>query len=305
MKKRRLLTAALWLAGLALLGWALSGLAWSETVQAIRRLDASAWVVLAGVNGAALVVFSLRWWVILRGLGRPVRLFPACAYRLAAFGLSYFTPGPQFGGEPLQVILVERREGIPRDVAVASVALDRLLELTVSFGFLAGALLYLVRPGPAVLLSLLPLVYLLALRAGRLPLSRVAAFDLVRESERTAARFCREHPRELLLSLAASLAGIAVMLVEYWLMAHFLGMTLSPRGLVLGLTAARVAYLLFFPAALGIFEAGQIAAVTALGFPPALGVSLSLLVRARDVVLGGLGLVWGLRAVSAGGMIRS
>jgi hypothetical protein len=88
-------------------------------------------------------------------------------------------------------------------------------------------------------------------------------------------------------------------------MAHFLGMTLSGRGLLLGLTAARVAYLLFFPAALGIFEAGQIAAVTALGFPPALGLSLSLLVRARDVVLGGLGLVWGLRAVSAGGMIRS
>jgi hypothetical protein len=303
-KKSRFLRAGLWLAALALLAWAIRDVSWRDTLQAIGKLDAVAWIVLVSLNGAALVVFTLRWWVILKGIGHPVRLLPAGAYRLASFGLSYFTPGPQFGGEPLQVLLVERREGLPREAAVASVALDRLLELTVSFACLAAALLYLVRPGAVVLLGLAPLLYLVALGAGFLPFTRIAGFELVRSSERTASRFCRERPRYLLLATGASLFAVAVMLLEYWLMAHFLGMTLSVRGLVLGLTAARVSYLLFFPAALGIFEAGQIAAVTALGFPPALGVSLSLLVRSRDVILGALGLAWGLRALPPSAIIR-
>lgn len=297
MKKRHLLRTSLWLAALGLLVWALKDVSWRDTFDAVRRLDLGAWSLLVALNGVALVVFTLRWWVILKGLESPVRLLPACAYRLASFGLSYFTPGPQFGGEPLQVLLLERRAGVPRDVAIASVALDRLLELTVSFAYLAGALLFLVQPGAFVLLGLVPLVYLLALATGFLPLSRIAGFELVRSTELTAARFCRERPLHLGMALVASLLSVLVMLVEYWLLAHFLGMTLSARGLILGLTAARVAYLLFFPAALGVFEAGQIAAVTALGFPPALGVSLSLVIRIRDVLLAGTGLGWGLRAL--------
>jgi hypothetical protein len=39
-------------------------------------------------------------------------------------------------------------------------------------------------------------------------------------------------------------------------------------------------------------EASQVLAMTALGFSPALGLSASLLIRARDISLGGLGLLW-------------
>jgi uncharacterized membrane protein YbhN (UPF0104 family) len=290
---------ALWLAALALLAFAVKDVAWRDTLAAIARLDATAWGVLVVVNAGALVLFTLRWWVVLAGLGARVPLLPACACRLAAFGLSYLTPGPQFGGEPLQILLVERREGVPRNVAIASVALDRLIELTVSFAYLSVAFLYLVRGGPPVLLGLAPLLYLVALASGFLPLSRVAGrFELVRAAETAASRFCREKPGHLLLALVVSLLSFGVMFLEYGLLAHFLGMTLDVRGLVLGLTAARIAYLLFLPAALGVFEAGQIAALTSLGFAPELAVSLSLVVRARDVLLAVSGLGWGLRAAS-------
>jgi uncharacterized membrane protein YbhN (UPF0104 family) len=56
------------------------------------------------------------------------------------------------------------------------------------------------------------------------------------------------------------------------------------------LTAARVAFMLPSPGGLGTLEASQVLMFEALGFNPALGISISLLVRGRDLLLGGIGL---------------
>jgi hypothetical protein len=42
---------------------------------------------------------------------------------------------------------------------------------------------------------------------------------------------------------------------------------------------------------LGALEASQVYALTAMGYTPAIGISLSLLMRARDILNGGLGLL--------------
>jgi uncharacterized membrane protein YbhN (UPF0104 family) len=44
------------------------------------------------------------------------------------------------------------------------------------------------------------------------------------------------------------------------------------------------------PAGLGALEASQVFALQALGYDAALGLSLSLLIRLRDLLFGGLGL---------------
>jgi uncharacterized membrane protein YbhN (UPF0104 family) len=54
--------------------------------------------------------------------------------------------------------------------------------------------------------------------------------------------------------------------------------------------AARLALLLPLPAAVGALEASQIAAMSLLGFSPATGATLALLIRLRDVTLGIVGL---------------
>lgn len=314
-KQRKLfsLSLALWSAAAVILFFSLRQVSLSEAFRAVGRLDGTAIAVLVLVNLAAVLLFAVRWWSILKGLGRPLPLLRAASYRLAAFGVSYFTPGPQVGGEPLQVLLLERRHAAPREDAIASVALDRLVEAVVNFSYLAGAFLLLVRPGPlwiTVPFVLVPLGYLVALGLDRRPLTRVLDLSLgdrraggfravLRASEARAGLFCRERPMFLALAVLASISSFGLMLAEYWLMARFLGIELSFRGVILGLTAARIAYLLFFPAALGVFEAGQIAALGVLGFPPSLGVSLALVVRARDVLLAATGLSWGLKAASS------
>ena len=80
---------------------------------------------------------------------------------------------------------------------------------------------------------------------------------------------------------------------EYWLMLHVLGLNLTPVQAISILTAARLAILLPLPGGLGALEASQALTLGLLGINPAAGISLSLLIRIRDVALGGLGLWWG------------
>jgi uncharacterized membrane protein YbhN (UPF0104 family) len=108
----------------------------------------------------------------------------------------------------------------------------------------------------------------------------------------------RQAPLALILALLVSLAAWVLMVVEFWLMVSFLGLPLTLLQLITVLTAARMAILLLLPGSLGILEASQILAFTALGLNPAIGISASLLIRARDVLLGGVGLWWGGRLLS-------
>ena len=299
------LRAGLWTAALGLFVWALSRVSLADAWATIRNLDAPALAALVALNLVALVVFGVRWWVILHGLGRPIGLVHASMYRLASFGFSYFTPGPQFGGEPVQVLLAEKRHGVPRELAIASVGLDRLFDAVLNVAFLAATAVVIaedgVEDGGALVLAMfliVPLGYLLALGLGKRPLSLVFRRDLVLKSEDQAGRFCRERPIHLVLAIVASFASWAMLLVEYWVLAFFLGVTLSASQLLIGLAAARIAYLLLFPAGLGVLEAGQVTAVRAMGFPAALGMSLSLVIRVRDVVVASVGLWWGMRMLT-------
>jgi uncharacterized membrane protein YbhN (UPF0104 family) len=58
-----------------------------------------------------------------------------------------------------------------------------------------------------------------------------------------------------------------------------------------GLTTMQVAFLVPVPAGLGAIEASQVFALGAMGFPPSMGLTMSLVMRARDLLFGGLGLL--------------
>jgi hypothetical protein len=231
--------------------------------------------------------------------------------------VTYFTPGPQFGGEPLQVYLLNQREGMKTSTAAASVTVDKLLELLANFTFLLVGITVILFGGtlngatrielillPALLL-LVPAAYLVALRLGLLPISSLLRIlrdrflkslsidrfiQTLKETEYQVSEFCQENT--LLLIVAATLSvGIWVLMVfEFSLMMRFLGVGLNLTQVLIALTAARIAFLLPLPAGLGTLEAGQVMAMGLIGVNPVFGVSLSLLIRARDVILGSIGL---------------
>ncbi len=295
---------------LALLAWAATNVPWAATWQVLRQFPPGTLASLVALNLLILWLFVLRWWWLLRVAGFPVSWGRLMAYRLAGFSVSYFTPGSQFGGEPLQVFALYRNAGVPLAQATASVALDKLLEMVGNFGFLLVGALALSRLGlfdPAARGGLvlgaagwtaLAAGYLVFVCRGASPLSRWSArlpflarlTQGLAQTEAAAQNICRRR-RVVFWGLVLSLPVWAALVAEYALMTHGLGMALSLSQTLVLMTAARLAFLLpLLPGGLGALEAGLVLAGKALGYAPPLGLALALVIRFRDVTVGGVGL---------------
>lgn len=310
----------LWIALPLVLWWSLRSFSAGDIWATLNNLSLGTVLVLLAINAIVLVSFSSRWWLILRAQGHRLSYWSLVGYRLAGFGITYFTPGPQLGGEPLQVYLLTRREKIPTTAAMTSVTLDKMLELLANFTFLLVGITTILVSGVLgddtnylllllpVGLLIIPAGYLLALWRGRQPAtgmlrrlaqrfagsSRLAKGSTILQAvEEEAGRFFREHPGTILASISISFLIWILLVVEFGLAVRFLGLRLGLTEVIVVLTAARLAFLLPIPAGIGTLETGQILAMGLIGASPVVGISLSLLIRVRDAALGGLGLWWG------------
>ena len=309
------LIAIFWLIALALLFWSLRTVSLRDALDRLRLTPLQI-ALFAVANLGAIAAFNLRWWIIVRALGYRIGFIRLLSYRLAAFSVTYFTPGPQFGGEPVQVVLLKRDTGMNTSAATMSVLLDRIIELTINFAFLIFGVVVTLR-GPAfgssnraqpliiltVLTTLLvgfliltatgrhPLTWMierLAFRRNDLPvLRRMATF--ISETEHQTTAFLRGHTHSIVPLILASLLGWAALIGEFWLATWYIDLRLTPLQVVAMLTAARIAILLPAPGGLGTLEAGQVWTTRALGLSTAAGLSLSLLIHLRDIALASLG----------------
>ncbi|GAB4487325.1 MAG: hypothetical protein Fur0016_18820 [Anaerolineales bacterium] len=318
-----------------LLYWAVRNAPLTDILSSLRQLTFAQLAWLLALNIVTFGLITARWWLILRAERLRVPFLPLVGYRLAAFGLSYFTPGPQVGGEPLQIIYLQRNYGLTFPRATSAVIMDKLLEFLANFLFLAVGFFAVVQSGmltqyappawlalPLGLLLLWPLAHILLMYFGKHPLSALLLpflrlrhpaskrmeekvskkprtlwmnflnfLRLVSLSEHLAGLFCRRHLGYLLLALFVSLLVWVGMVYEYVYMLACLRAELDFSQALASLTVVRLSFLMPLPAGLGTLEASQVLAVSAFGLPAALGISLSLLMRARDLLLGGLGLL--------------
>ncbi len=273
-------------------------------------------LLLLGINSLVIIFMTLRWWLIVHAENPRLPFFPLIGYRLSVFALSYFTPGPQVGGEPLQIILLRRNHRVSFARAASAVVIDKLLEFLGNFVFIGVGLLAVIRLGIlperqtlswigwSVLVGLMswPPVHLFLLYSGRKPLTALVKVALARykqrkwfrllvASEYLAASFTRRYPWALSVSLVASLLSWTGMGLEYWLMLQFLQIHLDLWQALAGLTLALLAFLMPLPGGLGALEASQVLALGTFGYGPASAISLALLMRARDLLNGGIGLL--------------
>jgi len=313
---RALRTFAVYLILAILLWWALRTVPLVEIWEALKGLRLWQIGVLLLLNLFVLLAMTARWWVILRVETPNIPFLKLVRYRLAVFGLSYFSPGPQVGGEPLQVIYLQKNHGVTFARATAAVIMDKLLEFLANFILLGVGLTAAVRAGllsqngtraigsliPLATILLWPLIHLVMMYRGRYPVSWVLRAALSRfktqkwmrmviVSERMAGAFTRRHPITLFAALGFSLLSWAGMAAEYFMMAGFLQAQLTIDETLAALTAALFAFLMPLPGGLGALEASQVYVMTAFGHPAAIGIGVSLLMRARDILNGGLGLL--------------
>jgi len=303
----------------ALFAIALRGTPLDSIGRVLGRLTMGQIVALVLVNLLALLVFTGRWAILLAGLGHAVSIVRLVAYRTAGFAISYFTPGTQFGGEPLQILLLHRRASVPLAPAAASVTLDKALELLGNSTFLAFGIVISARtsllpglsslPLLAVALAILaiPLALVIAAARGVRPLTsllswvratwfaqseQVQRLELAaRQMETLIVQYLGEHPLGLLTAMGFSLASWVVTVGETWLALQFLGVPLNGFETIAVVTASRLAFLVPIPGGLGALESGLVIAFAALGRTPAEALAMDALIRARDLTIGGIGLL--------------
>jgi uncharacterized membrane protein YbhN (UPF0104 family) len=194
--------------------------------------------------------------------------------------------------------------------------MDKLLEFLANFILIAAGLTAALRVGllsatavgasaslaPMVAVLVWPVLHLVLLYQGRYPISSLlralstfignhAWMRLIIVAERMAASFTRRKLSALLVALGFSVIAWTGMALEYFLMASFLNTNLSFEQTLAALTAALVAFLMPLPGGLGALEASQVYALQAMGYSPAIGISLSLIMRGRDIFNGLIGLL--------------
>lgn len=314
---RRSAVRLLWLLVLAaLLYFALRNVPLIDIWNTLKSLKASQIALILVINALVIGLMAARWWIIVRAETPSIPFLPLVGYRLSVFGLSYFTPGPQVGGEPLQVLYLQKNHGVSFARATSAVIMDKLLEFLVNFILIGVGAWAIVRVGLVsenglrLNLSLIglavllmgPLVHIILLYRGITPVSRILlrqpfiptddkTLRLVVVAERMASAFCRRHVRAMFAAIGVSLLSVLGIALEYYLMVNFLGMRINALQVFASLTAMQVAFLMPLPGGLGALEASQVFALGAFGQSASAAISLTLLMRGRDILNGGIGLL--------------
>jgi uncharacterized protein (TIRG00374 family) len=300
----------------ALLYFALRNAPLIEIWNTLKQLTFQQIIIILTLNILVITAMTARWWIIVHAENPSVPFLPLIGYRLTVFGLSYFTPGPQVGGEPLQVIYLQRKHGISFARATSAVIMDKLLEFLVNFILIGVGVWTIVRVGLisgngirlnlsliglAILLTW-PIVHIVLLYKGIMPISEILlrqpfipknnkSIRLIVVAERMASLFCNKHIGAMIAAVGASLITILGIVIEYYLMVTFLGMRINSIQIFAALTSMQVAFLMPLPGGLGALEASQVFALGAFGQPASAAISLTLLIRARDILNGGIGLL--------------
>src|SRR5512138_2393176 len=118
-----------------------------EIWTVLSGLHAWQLVLLVCLNGLIYSLVTARWWIVVRSEKPAIRYLPMIAVRMSVFAVSYFTLGPQVGGEPLQILYLRRRYGLSYTRATASVVMDKLFELLGNFVLLSFGVVAILHSG--------------------------------------------------------------------------------------------------------------------------------------------------------------
>jgi uncharacterized protein (TIRG00374 family) len=293
-----------------------------EIWNTLRQLQFWQVAALLGLNLFIYALITLRWWIIVRAENKHIPYFPLLLVGICVFGVSYFTFGPHVGGEALQVFYLQRRHKLTFTHATASVMMDKLLELLANFLLLVVGLTAILRAGilstngssswlslsGLVILCGWPPVHIIFLYRRKYPVSALLrsipfikkdskVVRFIAASERLAGAFCRRHLSSLIAAVGVSVFAAVGMVSEFALIANFLDIHLSFWQTVAAWTAGWLSLLAPLPGGLGALEASQVFALGVFGISAASAIGVTLLMRARDLLIGGLGLLFASRVI--------
>jgi glycosyltransferase 2 family protein len=313
MRREKLIPILLWSIAIVLLAFTLSQLPLQNIYTNIQSLTPINWIIWLLLNSAIILLLTWRWHLLIRAFSASFPFLKLFYIRQAGQTVSFITPGPQFGGEPLQIYWLYKK-GILLRTAIFSLGLDRLMELVANFAvLLLAALLLLSLSHSDVLASNIQILFFLLIAITGFLCGGVILFlhrpDWInRQVQRVSSRWQQnkhfqnlgqqwknigddwralvfERKGFLFTAVLLSLLGWVGLLAELWLVLHFVGVNPDLYGFLLILLALRMALLLPIPGGIGTLEAAVIWSFNNLDLSTQAAISFIALMRLRDVIV--------------------
>ncbi len=312
MNRANIITSLLWFLALALAAWALRSMDLDAVWRQMATLNAWQYCVWLVLNILMIIVSTVRWQLLIGALSSSITLSRLLLIRLAGQTISFITPGPQFGGEPLQIYWLYKRCALPLHKAISSLGLDRCFELWVNFTvLLLGALFLLLSPtmafaqwGQIALLLLvvtlaMPIVLFYFLSSPQKLLNTIrriasrwskhpkllADNDAWQQLEGDLSNLFSLHRGTLIKAFIVSILVWCLILAELYFLLYLLEVSVPVQQFVLIAVAIRLAMLLPLPGGIGTIEAALLWCFQMLDLPISDAFALIALMRLRDIAI--------------------
>ncbi len=290
------------------------------TDEIVRVFSSFSWEILLVVIGLGLLQIAItiyRWQRVLAAQGDHVTFRDLLAPKFVGFAISFITPGPYVGGEPIRAYLLKRKTKIRLSRGMASIIVDKILDFTYPLPFLIGALIYAMFTYQIsweaisvfvatlfILVVLLGLFYVQTYRgigffSSFLKFFRIHRFKRLSKFfekmlyfESIIIQFFQRRPRIFIEGLLLSLLGGIVIFIQFMVVLHALNISGHFLDILVMMVFMILSFLIPIPASLGSFEASQAIVFRALGYTPSLGVAFTMVLRAADFVKVAIGLIF-------------
>ena len=305
--KRFLLSIFSLILGAVLFGVVIGNVGWQGIWDTLILLSGPKGVLIFLLTLVIWFVSTIRFKRILDGMGYNLSVFTLWPIYLSGFAISFLMPMLILGGELFRAYVLRDRFDVPFQKGVASVVIERLLEVTVLFviivfgsiffflsvGLPSKELTYIATGTVLVIAALLVAFYITSFKNKSIVkfFSRGTHNGNILELEQEVFNFFTLRNRRFWEGLMWSVIKNLTALARAWLLVIFLGKTLGLLPILSILAFSYISMLIPIPAALGTHDAFQAFAFGALGVGSSTGAAFALVIRAVELLLAVIGII--------------
>ena len=310
MNRRKLFFLTVWLVGCSLVFFTVRELPLAGILERLGEISPLRLVGLLAINSLILFLSVKRWQILAQAFDIQLSLAHLFKVRQAGNTISFVTPGPQFGGEPLQLYWLRQSREIPMDISLAILGADRFMEIFINLSILLLSVIFIFYTDIEVNLSktflfifltvsILSMLLVLFLRQPEwlenIFKSLFSRFTHTvsnsNESQNASSGWGRllkkieKNKSKVILAATIALLGWIALLFELFMMMEALGVSPNFYEIIFVMLGIRIALLMPVPGGVGTVEASLFWSFEILGLTLAGAGGLIALSRLRDVIV--------------------
>ena len=297
--------------GTGLLIWTTSFIGWEKIELAFKVFSFKAGIIILSLTILANLIRSWRWKTILKSQGYNVHVLRVLEYYLSGNVITFFMPMVLFGGEIFRGYDLKEKYGMPWSKSIASVVIDRILELTIyAVVTILGVIFFLFYTTPSyktgiiifstvfLVITSISLFYFKSFRKESVIRFFLKKFnarnlngaDTAIEVEKEIFRYFRPNKKLMWQGFSLSLLVELALWTRTFLLILFLGKNISVFLAISVVAFSSLALSLPIPAALGSHDVVQSFVFTTLGLEASTGAAFVLIIRGAELALALIGL---------------